>query len=67
MRKSTTIAVGVFLGACFASLVLTAPIAALAQGGNTAPTGGNQHQHSHHHSHQGNKGGAAGGAQQGQQ
>lgn len=66
MRKSTTIAVGVFLGVCFASLVLAAPMAALAQGSN-APTDSSQHKHSHHHSHQGNKGGAASGAQQGQQ
>ena len=66
MRKLTTIAVGVFLGACFASLALTAPIAALAQGSNTT-TDSNQQKHSHHHSHQGNKGGAASGAQQGQQ
>jgi Ca2+/Na+ antiporter len=66
MRKSTTIAVGVFLGACFASLALTAPLAALAQGSNTT-TDSNQQKHSHHHSHQGNKGGAASGAQQGQQ
>jgi hypothetical protein len=65
MRKSTTIAVGVFLGACFASLALTAPIA-LAQGSNTT-TDSNQQKHSHHQSHQGNKGGAASGAQQGQQ
>jgi Ca2+/Na+ antiporter len=66
MRKSTTIAVGVFLGACFASLTLAAPITALAQGSNTT-TDSNQQKNSHHHSHQGNKGGAASGAQQRQQ
>ena len=66
MRKLTTIAVGVFLGACFASLTLAAPITALAQASNTT-TDSNQQKHSHHHSHQGNKGGAASGAQQGQQ
>lgn len=64
MRKSTTITVGVFFGACFASLALPAPITALAQG---TTTDSNQQKHSHHHSHQGNKGGAASGAQQGQQ
>jgi hypothetical protein len=66
MRKSTTIAVGVFLGACFASLALAAPITAFAQGSNTT-TDSNQQKHSHHHSHQANKGGAASGAQRGQQ
>jgi Ca2+/Na+ antiporter len=61
--KSKRIAVGAFLGACFANLVLTASIAALAQNSSTATTGSNQHQHSHQHMHQGHKGGAASGAQ----
>lgn len=67
MRKSTSIAVGAFLGAAFASLVLTAPISALAQSNGTATTGqqgatgqqGQQpHKHWHQHTHQGNKSGA---------
>jgi hypothetical protein len=67
MMRSTGIAVGTFLGAGFASLVLTAPISALAQSSGTAPTeqqgatgqqGQQPHKHSHHHSHQGIKSGA---------
>jgi hypothetical protein len=68
MRKSTRIAVGAFLGAGFAHLVLTVPISALAQSSNTARTGQQPRKHSHQHTHQGNKGGAGSGAQpQGQQ
>jgi hypothetical protein len=67
MRKSTRITVGAFLGAGFASLVLTAPISALAQSSSAATTQ-QSHKHSHQHTHQGNRGGAASGAQpQGQQ
>ena len=66
MRKSTRIAVGAFL-AGFASLVLTAPISALAQNRNTETTGQQPHKHSHQHTHQGNKSGARGAQPQGQQ
>jgi hypothetical protein len=67
MTKSTRIVVGAFLGAGFASFVLTAPISALAQSNGTTTTGqqgatGQQeqqpHKHSHQHTHQGNKSGA---------
>jgi hypothetical protein len=66
MRKFTRIAVGAFLGAGFASLVLTAPISALAQNSSTETTGQQPHKHSHQHTHQGNKSGAGGAQPQGQ-
>ena len=56
--------VDAFLGAGFASLVLTAPMFARAQSSSTAPTeqqgatgqqGQQPHKHSHHHAHQGMK------------
>ena len=68
MRKSTRIVVAAFLGAGFASLILTAPISALAQSNSTGTTGQQSHKHTHQHAHQGNKSGAGSGAQsQGQQ
>ena len=65
--RARRIVVGVFLGVGFASLVLTAPISALAQSSSTTPTeqqgatgqqGQQPHKHSHHHTHQGMKSGA---------
>jgi multisubunit Na+/H+ antiporter MnhG subunit len=67
MRKSTRIAVGAFLGVVFVTLVLTAPISALAQNRSTETTGQQPHKHSHQHTHQGNKSGARGAQPQGQQ
>jgi hypothetical protein len=68
MRKWTRIAVGLFLGAGFANLVLAAPISAVAQNSSTTTTGQQPHKHSHQHTHQGNRTGAGNGAQpQGQQ
>jgi hypothetical protein len=67
MRKSTRIAVGAFLGVVFATLVLTAPISALAQNSSTEATRQQPHNHSHQHPHQGNKRGASGAQSQGQQ
>jgi hypothetical protein len=60
MRKSTRIAVGAFLGLVFVTLVLTAPISALAQNSSTEATGQQPDNHSHQHTHQGNKRGASG-------
>jgi len=60
MRNSTRIAVGAFLGVVFVTLVLTAPISALAQNSSTEATGQQSDNHSHQHTHQGNKRGASG-------
>jgi hypothetical protein len=58
--------VSAFLGAGLASLVLMAPMSAVAQSSSTAPTeqpgttgqqGQQPHKHSHHHTHQGMKSG----------
>jgi hypothetical protein len=67
MRKSTRIAVGALLGVVFATLVLTAPISALAQNSSTEATRQQPHNHSHQHPHQGDKRGASGAQPQGQQ
>jgi hypothetical protein len=64
MMRARRIVVGAFLGAGFASLILTAPISALAQSssteqqGATGQQGQQPHKHSHHHTHQGMKSGA---------
>jgi hypothetical protein len=60
MRKSTRIAVVAFLSVVFVTLVLTAPISALAQNSSTEATGQQPDNHSHQHTHQGNKRGASG-------
>jgi hypothetical protein len=66
MMRTRRIVVGAFLGAGVASLVLMAPISALAQSSSTATTeqqgetgqqGQQPHKHSHHHTHQGMKNG----------
>jgi hypothetical protein len=60
MRNSTRIAVGAFLGVVFVTLVLTAPISALAQNSSTEATGQQPDNYSCQHTHQGNKRGASG-------